>query len=83
MGYYEYAQRIARECQKAEGDERRAAAAALKERKAQARKALQPHYSAVSAWVSAQIKQHGLTDEILATGDAGIAALDAIVSATV
>jgi len=82
MSYYAYAQRIARECQKAEGDERRAANA-LKERKAQARKSLQPEYTAVAEWTTAQIKEHGLTGKVLAAGDARIAALDAIVSATV
>jgi hypothetical protein len=82
LSYYAYTQRIARDCEKAEGDERRAAAA-LKDRKVQARKSLQPEYSEISNWMSAQIKEHGLTGEMLATANARIATLDAIVAATI
>jgi hypothetical protein len=82
MSYYAYTQRIARECQKAEGDERRAAAA-LKDRKAKARKALQPEYSEISNWMSAQIKEHGLMGEMLATANVRIATLDALVASTI
>ena len=82
MSYYEYTQQVARDCQKAEGDERRAAAA-LKNRKAQVRKVLQPEYTDVAEWTSTQIKVYGLTSEILIESNARIAKLDALVAATV
>ncbi len=57
--YQAYAQRIARDAQIAEGNERRQAAA-LQARKAQARKDLQPEYTAISNWISEQMAANGM-----------------------
>jgi hypothetical protein len=80
--YYQIAQKVARQCEIAEGNDRRAAAA-LKDRKAQVRKSMQPEYAAVSDWINAQIKDLGLCSEVLSGAQQRIDALDAIVAATV
>jgi hypothetical protein len=80
--YYEYAKRIAKNCEIAEGNEKRQAAA-LKEKKIQMRKAMQAEYDAIAAWTSAQIKEFGLNSGALNESAKKIAVLDDLISALV
>jgi hypothetical protein len=80
--YYIYAAKLARDLRAREAN-REQALEALQERKAQFRKELQPEYTAVSEWMDAQMKVHGLSGSWLNESQKMIEALDARVSAIV
>jgi phosphoribosyl-ATP pyrophosphohydrolase len=80
--YYTYMQLIARDARIADR-KREKALEELQARKDQFRKELQPEYTAVSDWMDAQMKVHGLSGSWLGESEKMIAALDARVAAVV
>ncbi len=80
MAYLPYHQKIAqiakRDAELAEG-----ARNAAKARRAAKRAELQPEYTAVSEWMDAQFRAHGLSSVVLREAEAKMKALDAIVAA--
>ena len=80
--YYIYAAKLARDLSRAEARRERALEE-LQARKDQFRKELQPEYTAVSEWMDAQMKVHGLSGSWLNESQKMIEALDARVAAIV
>ena len=78
--YAVYTQRIAREARRA-NDAETAARNAAAARRAAKRAELQPHYTAVGDWNTAQMKAGGLTAALVAETQRRLDALEAIVAA--
>lgn len=74
--YYEYAAKIAKLAAIDEGNQRRSVLA-LKDKKNQLRKEMQPEFDAVSKWIDEQMKEHGLNGTWLRESEQKINTLNA------